>query len=234
MSPFKLILIVVPYGFGEKVTKAAVSAGAGGGTLTMARGLADGKIAQLLGVGDTSKDVAYIIVPTEKTQKIIESVKNITANKKYHFGALCAIDVSYFANQNSSIKIETETDRREETNTNEKDSEAKYMAQANHQVITVIANKGYSDDIMDAARKAGAGGGTIITARGTAKPDDEKFLGMEIVPEKEMLYIITENSHAQKIMDAIQSLECLSKPGSGIVFAVPATDFSLLGKEKNA
>ena len=39
-------------------------------------------------------------------------------------------------------------------------------------MITIIVNVGYADDIMDAARKAGAGGGTITHARGTASPED--------------------------------------------------------------
>ena len=86
-----------------------------------------------------------------------------------------------------------------------------------HDVINVIVNRGFADDVMDAARKAGAGGGTVINARGTAREDDERFFGMHIVPEKEMLIIVVEHSNKEKVMSAIQNLECLSEPGSGIV-----------------
>jgi hypothetical protein len=50
-------------------------------------------------------------------------------------------------------------------------------AENNYQMINVIVNKGYAEDAMSAARKAGAGGGTIIGARGTAKEDDEARAG---------------------------------------------------------
>ena len=83
---------------------------------------------------------------------------------------------------------------------------------------------------MDAARKAGAGGGTIINARGTAKEGDAKFFGMEIIPEKDMIFVLAENEKADAILEAVRTLPCLSKPGSGIAFASPAENFTLLGK----
>lgn len=204
------IMVIVPHGSGDFIAKVARDAGAGGGTITMARGTAKSKWAQLLGLGDTSKDIVYIVIGQEKKDEIVATIKNASAKKKSPFGVLITTDVLYFTHNGENALEDSDMEN-------------------THQLITVIANKGYSDDIMAAARNAGAGGGTIMTARGTAQPNDEKFLGMEIVPEKEMLYIITEKTNAQKIIDGINALECLSKPGSGIVFSVPANDFTLLG-----
>ena len=106
------------------------------------------------------------------------------------------------------------------------------MADTTHQLITIIVNKGYADDAMAAARNAGATGGTILSARGTAKPGDEKFFGMDIVPEKDMILILAENAKVQGIIEAVQSLECLKKPGIGIAFSNPAENFTILGKQK--
>ena len=106
------------------------------------------------------------------------------------------------------------------------------MSNTTHQLITVIVNKGFADDAMAAARKAGAGGGTIMNARGTAKEGDATFFGMEIVPEKDMILILAENAKVQPILDAIRELPCLSKPGSGIAYVSPAENFTLLGKRK--
>ena len=69
-----------------------------------------------------------------------------------------------------------------------------------YEMINVIVNKGYAEDAMAAARKAGAGGGTIINARGTAKECDAKFLGIEIVPEKEMLLILVPKDKKDEII----------------------------------
>ena len=99
-----------------------------------------------------------------------------------------------------------------------------------HELITVIVNRGYADDVMAAARKAGARGGTIIHARGTGKPDDERFFGVTIVPEKEQVLILSETATSQAIRDAISSLPCLVAPGSGIMYTLPVERFTQIGK----
>ena len=76
-----------------------------------------------------------------------------------------------------------------------KGKEGDAMSEGKQTLISVILNKGYADDAMAAARKAGAGGGTVINARGTAREDDAKFFGMHIVPEKEMLMISADKKY---------------------------------------
>ena len=101
----------------------------------------------------------------------------------------------------------------------------------NYQMINIIVNKGYAEDAMAAARKAGAGGGTIIGARGTAKEGDAAFFGMKIVPEKEMLMILVPAEKKAAIVEAITALPCFAEAGSGIIFCNEAQDFTLLGKK---
>ena len=105
------------------------------------------------------------------------------------------------------------------------------MSENSYQLITAIMNKGYAEDAMAAARNAGAGGGTVLGGRGTAREGDAKFFGVEIVPEKEMLMILASSEKAPQIANAIKSLECFSKGGSGIIYTTNAQDFSLLGKK---
>ncbi len=104
------------------------------------------------------------------------------------------------------------------------------MAEKTHKLISVILNKGYADDAMAAARKAGAGGGTIIHARGTAREEDVSFLGIPLVPEKEMLLILVEQDKSDAVFNAICSLPCLAEPGSGIAYSMDVDNFTGLGK----
>ena len=99
-------------------------------------------------------------------------------------------------------------------------------------MITVIVNTGYADDIMDAARKAGATGGTVTHARGTGTAEDAHFLGVTIVPEKEMIMILAESDKAQAIVDAISSLKCLDEPGIGIIYTQDVKEFKNLNPKK--
>lgn len=99
-------------------------------------------------------------------------------------------------------------------------------------MITIIVNTGYADDIMDAARKAGASGGTITHARGTGTAEDAKFFGVTIVPEKEMITILCEAERTQKLVNAITSLKCLEEPGIGILYTQDVTEFRNLDPGK--
>lgn len=103
------------------------------------------------------------------------------------------------------------------------------MDNAKWTMIEVISEKGYAEDIMAAARKAGAKGGSIIIAHGTAKDEDAKFFGRPIVNDKEMLIIVVERDKADAIEKAIESMEVLKEKGKAILFRLPVTSFKNLG-----
>ena len=88
-------------------------------------------------------------------------------------------------------------------------------------LIIVVINKGYSDLAMDAARKCGATGGTVLTARGTGNDEIEKFFGVPIHPEKEMVLIVVNPSITDKVLEAIYTDAGIETKGQGIVFTVP-------------
>ena len=91
-----------------------------------------------------------------------------------------------------------------------------------YELLLVIANQGYTGSIMDAARAAGAGGGTVIHAKGTGMEGAARFLGVDLVNEKEMVFIVARSSEKNKIMKAIMAG---ADPKAGaIVFSLPVTD----------
>lgn len=91
------------------------------------------------------------------------------------------------------------------------------------QLIVTIASHGLTDEIMFAARQAGARGGTVINARGTGTEEDAKFFGVSLAPEKEMLLILADKTESPRILEAINSQPALSEPGAGIVFTINVT-----------
>ena len=56
--------------------------------------------------------------------------------------------------------------------------------QYNHEAIFCIVNSGYSEAVMDAAKKLGASGGTVINARGTASKEAE----MQSFPKRKVRF----------------------------------------------
>ena len=90
-----------------------------------------------------------------------------------------------------------------------------------HQAIFCIVNSGYSEAVMDAAKKFGARGGTVLSGRGTANPDAEKLFGITVEPEKEIVMILVSAELKDKILSALYDEVGLNSPGQGIAFALP-------------
>ena len=93
-----------------------------------------------------------------------------------------------------------------------------------YELLVVIANQGYTELIMDAARSVNAAGGTVIHAKGTGTQKAEKFLGVTLVPEKEMVFIVVRKNQKNDIMRAIMTQAGLETKARSIVFSLPVTD----------
>ena len=107
------------------------------------------------------------------------------------------------------------------------------MANSNKkELVFCIINNGFSDLVMEAAKREGARGGTIFHARGTGNADIEKFFGISVSPEKEIVLIVIDESIKEKVVSAIYKDAGLDTKGQGIVFTVPVDDF-VAGQAKN-
>jgi len=93
-----------------------------------------------------------------------------------------------------------------------------------HDLVVVIAEQGYTELIMDAARAAGAYGGTVIHAKGTGMQAADKFMGVSLAAEKEMIFIVTRTEQKNNIMQAIMKNAGLDSKAKSVVFSLPVTD----------
>ena len=100
-----------------------------------------------------------------------------------------------------------------------------------HEVIFCIVNSGYSEAVMDAAKKAGARGGTIINARGTAGKEAETFFHITIQPEKEIVMILVPTQIKDDVLHALYNEVGLDSAGQGIAFSAPVDSVVGLASE---
>lgn len=224
----KLLIGIVPHGEGETLAGAARAAGAGGGTIVMGRGTAPNSLLAMLGFGDTSKDVTLTFVDGGAAAGVRDAMVAASAEKRRHFGVLFAVDALWFG-RGRECAAPSGKDGIAAGGAEAGDMEAKNENPRGMRMIGLIVNKGYAEDAMAAARAAGAGGGTILNGRGTARPDDAKFFGVALVPEKEVLVILADGDKADAVLRSVRGLPCLAEKGSGIAFCLPVTDFAALG-----
>jgi nitrogen regulatory protein PII len=89
------------------------------------------------------------------------------------------------------------------------------------ELVVCIVNAGFSQVVVEAARKAGARGGTIIRGRGSANPEAEEFFGVTIQPDKEIVLTLVPTDIKDEVLRTIYQESGLSKEGQGIAFTVP-------------
>ena len=101
--------------------------------------------------------------------------------------------------------------------------EEQTLKDTRYELLVVIANQGYTEQIMDAARAQGAGGGTVIHAKGTGMEHAQKFLGFSLASEKEVVLTVVPTEKKNAIMKAIMEQAGLTTDAKAVAFSLPVT-----------
>ena len=80
--------------------------------------------------------------------------------------------------------------------------------------------------VLDAARKAGATGATVITSvRGEGLKPEKTFLGLEVTGQRDVLIFLVAEPKARQILETIAEAGQLDDdPGAGIAFQIAIED----------
>ncbi|MGB4702945.1 MAG: P-II family nitrogen regulator [Syntrophomonadaceae bacterium] len=92
-----------------------------------------------------------------------------------------------------------------------------------YDLIVTIVNKGRAEKVMEAAKKAGAEGATILYGRGSGIHEKAKLFGIVIEPEKEIILTLVPADISQEVLESILKEAELHKPNKGIAFIVPVS-----------
>jgi nitrogen regulatory protein PII len=179
-------------------------------------GTATNEVLDYIGLDRAEKAVAFTVVEEHtwlKTKRDLEKKLKIDAPGG---GIAFTIPLSSIGGGKTlQFLLEKQDYQKEEEST---------LQNTAHELIVVIAEHGYTDQIMDAARAEGAGGGTVIHAKGTGMQAAEKFLGVSLAAEKEIVYIVTKTEQKNNIMRAIMEHAGLHTKAKAMVFSLPVTD----------
>ncbi|MCF8104124.1 MAG: P-II family nitrogen regulator [Desulfohalobiaceae bacterium] len=101
-------------------------------------------------------------------------------------------------------------------------------------VATVKPN--LTDKVVQAAKKAGATGATIIAASGTGLHEAKTFFGLSLDIRTDVILILAEETKVDPLLTAIRESGRFSEPGTGIAFVLPVEktvglESQLSGKE---
>ena len=220
----KLLIVIIEKHLCDIAMAEARQAGATGGTIMLGRGTAENKWLRMLGLDDVEKELLWSLLPEHCVLPVKNALSQSPRLAKAR-GIMFTIDVlDVFRLPHSSSELLPSSAQ--------ENPMSQSPEQPGYELLSVIVNSGCADQAMDAARKAGATGGTVINARGTARPGDASFFGITIVPEKELIMILAAKKDIPGIVESIQNEFRDAEPGSGIAFRMPVDAFETLGAKK--
>ena len=172
----------------------------------------------LFGIEQSLKTVHYCLVTENKKNELLKALTKEMAIDLPNRGIAAAIPLSSFGGR-QALSMYTDGHENDELDEVYKMEEKKPM-----ELIIVICEKGRTDEVMDAARQAGAGGGTVVHAKGTGAKYTEKFFGMSIADEKEMIYIVSSANKKKDIMKSIMDNAGPQTKAHAVAFSLSVSD----------
>ena len=184
--------------------------------IALGYGTADEQLLRRLAIDGTEKAVCYSVVTGEKWAELKRGMSNVLHIEAPGVGIACISPLSSIGGKRELAFL---TDK-----LGYEKGEESTMKGTEQDLLIVISNQGYNEQVMDAAREVGARGGTIIHARGTGMNKAEKFLGISLASEKDVIYIVTPTEKKTEIMQAIMHKAGPETPAGAVCFSVPVSD----------
>ena len=189
--------------------------------LTMlGKGTARSEHLALYGLDSTEKAIVSSVANSEDTARLIRAAKERLYMDIPGNGVMLAIPMKSVAGGKTLRFL-----------SGGKDIGGKPEMEFRHELIIAILNEGQSDSVMNAARAAGATGGTVIHAKGTGSRETGKFLNVSLAEEKDLVYIVAKAGEKAAIMSAINEKAGPGSRAGAICFSLPIS--AVVGLREN-
>jgi len=227
----KMLVMIVNRSHTNKVTKILHAERIRFHCICLAEGTAGSEFASLLGLNSIDKSVFFWLEPDYRIFAQLALLSERLQLRKPGKGIAFVMPLTGLNNSvlQTILKDEQncEADRKEEE---EKLDTTKSVSK--YDLILAVVNQGHIDEVMDAARAAGARGGTVLHGRKIDVDEDAKFFGISAQLEKDIVAILTTAEQKHEIMSSITQACGLSKGARGIIFSLPVDDIEGLGSVK--
>ena len=167
-----------------------------------AQGTATSEVMDMLGLDGIDKRIMMSMMPKVCADDTLKKMK-----KKLHLGM-------------------PNTGMREETGKMTEERNEVGVKEYQYSMIMAIVNQGYSEEVMDAARPAGASGGTVFHSRRAGNEESLKFWKIHVQQEREVVLILAQKEDKLAIMQAIGQKCGMQSPAQGVVMSLPVDEIA--------
>ena len=186
------------------------------GTISLGRGTAASEVLDYLGLEDEEKGIFFSVITENTWKKLQKGLQKELQIDIPGTGIAFTVPLSSIGGKRTLAFFLNGQEFEKEEETELKD--------AKHELIIAIANYGYTTKVMEAARTGGATGGTVLHGKGVGMKRAEQFLGVSLVSEKEVIFIVSKKEEKNAIMNAIMEKTGIGTKAGAIVFSLPVTE----------
>lgn len=216
MSNLSLLVTVISRNLTKKFTGFYEEMAMPVSVITLGTGTASSEVLDYFGLDGSDKSVLFHVVTDEKWKEAKRQLRRRMNIDIPGIGIAFLVPLSSIGGMKAVRYLTAGQDYVKGEESTLKDTK--------YELLVTISNQGYTETIMDAARKVHAAGGTVIHAKGTGSHLAEKFMGVTLVPEKEMIFIVVRSSQKNEIMQAIMDEAGTGTKAGAVVFSLPVTD----------
>lgn len=181
-------------------------------------GTAPNEMIDILGLGNPDKKILVSLISKDIQKEIQSKMKKELRLGSVNSGIAFTIALTG-ANTQLLRMINSSHDETKDKVKSGKDDSS--MTERKYSLIAAVINQGFSEEVMDVARSAGAGGGTVIHTRDLSGKEALSFWGMSIQEEKEVLFIVADDENKENIMKAIGEKYGMKSHAKGVVLSLP-------------
>lgn len=99
-----------------------------------------------------------------------------------------------------------------------------------HELVIAVVNRKFTDEVIDAARAAGATGATVFHTKSIANQKAEHLIGTTVQQETDSVFFLTSSEYKLKIMEAVRDVAGIKTEGGAIIFSMPVDDLVGIGR----
>lgn len=221
-EPMKVMVSIVERGQGRRLLDLFIQQKITHHFQSVGKGTATSEIMDLLGLDSLEKDVIFSVGKATMINQLMFDLNNELRGSARAKGIIFDMKLRAMAQVTAlalQLPVRNETGR----------EETRMEAGTEHMMILVTVNHGFTEEVMDTARKAGARGGTIIHARWAGSESTEEFYGITVQQEKEIIAIVSPKEKGKEIMEAINRSHGMKTDARGTVCALGIEDMVRLG-----
>lgn len=221
MKMYEMVYVIVDDGKGSKILKKARECGVSGGTVFYGKGTVSNFILNFLSLYDEKKEIVLMLIEKDRVKKFLSDLNAIFRFDKAYHGIVFTISLGQAIGIRKKLACHGEKNLMTEQaiqHAEEIRGEDMEQEKSCYEVITTIVNRGQAEDVVEAAKLAGAKGGTIINARGSGVHETMKLFHMDIEPEKEMVMILVKKDLTSTVVQSITQNLNIEEAGKGILF----------------